>query len=54
MGNTITEGPHMWVGASSFAYVGPSELVCKVYASFLDYPNMEYRTLKRGTITNRS
>ena len=39
---------YIWAGASSFAYVGPSEMVCKVYASFLDYPNMECRTLERG------
>ena len=48
--NTITEGPHMLAGANSFAYVGPPELVCKGYVSFLDYPNMECRTLERGTI----
>ena len=54
VGDTITEGPHMWAGASSFPFVGPSELACKVYVSFLDHPNIYCRTLKRGTITNRS
>ena len=39
------------MGGSEFVRLRrPSEFVCKVYISFLDYPNMEYRTLERGTI----
>ena len=38
------------MGANSFAYVDHSELACKGYVFLLDYPNMEYRTLARGTI----